>query len=62
MASETFLAIRQGKDDWLDDAVVIADEKGRELKTIPFIEALPPRLYRALLDVLPSTCEPLSKP
>ena len=50
--------IRLGKDDWLDDAVVITDEAGRELMTIPFIEALPPRLYRALLTVLPSAFEP----
>ncbi len=48
-------AIRQGQDDWLDDALVITDETGRELMTIPFIEALPPRLYEALLAVASST-------
>ncbi|MBM1169882.1 DUF6894 family protein [Microvirga arabica] len=48
-------AIKQGKDDLLDDAIVIADETGRELMTIPFIEALPPRLSEALLAVASST-------
>jgi len=47
-------AIRHGRDDWLGDAIVITDETGRELMTIPFIEALPPRLYKAFLAVLPS--------
>lgn len=46
-------AIRQGQDDWLNDGIVIADETGRELMTIPFIEALPPRLSEALLAVDP---------
>ena len=39
-------AIKRGDDDLLDEAVVIADETGRELMTIPFKEALPPRLRR----------------
>lgn len=47
-------AIKHGADDLLGDAIVIADETGRELMTIPFIEALPPRLYRAWLAVLSS--------
>ncbi|WP_230530800.1 DUF6894 family protein [Microvirga roseola] len=51
-------AVRQGKDDWLDDAIIIADETGRELMTIPFIEALPPRLYKAMLAVLSSASKP----
>ncbi|MCB5176587.1 MULTISPECIES: DUF6894 family protein [Microvirga] len=42
-------AIKRGADDSLDDAVVIADETGRELMTVPFIEALPQRLYEAIL-------------
>ncbi|WP_134496746.1 DUF6894 family protein [Microvirga pakistanensis] len=41
-------AIRYGRDDWLDDALVITDATGRELMRVPFIEALPPRLYQAL--------------
>ena len=44
-------AIQDGNDDLLDDAIVLTDEAGRELMTIPFIEALPPRLYRAMLAV-----------
>ncbi|MFC5483162.1 DUF6894 family protein [Microvirga aerilata] len=48
-------AIKRGTDNPLDDAIVITDEAGRELMTIPFIEALPPRLYKALLDVFHST-------
>jgi hypothetical protein len=45
-------AMKRGADDLLDDAIVIADEAGRELMTIPFNEGLPPRLYKALLNVL----------
>jgi hypothetical protein len=37
-------AIKRGADDGLDDAIVIADESGRELITILFREALPPRM------------------
>jgi hypothetical protein len=48
-------AIRYGRDDWLDEAIVITDETGRELMTIPFIEALPPRLSKVLLAVASST-------
>lgn len=55
-------AIRKGEDDWLGDAIVIADETGRELMTIPFIEALPPHLHKALLAVLSSNSGPSSKP
>jgi len=47
-------AIRCGRDDWLDDAIVITDGTGRELMTIPFIEALPPRLSEALLAMVSS--------
>jgi hypothetical protein len=36
--------IRRGEDGALDDVLLITDEAGRELMTIPFIEALPPRL------------------
>jgi hypothetical protein len=50
-------AIRHGKDDLLDDAIVITDEAGRELMTIPFIKGLPPRLYGALLAI-PSMSKP----
>ncbi len=45
-------AIRKGQDDWLGDAIVIVDDTGRELMTIPFIEALPPHLYKAMQDML----------
>ncbi|MEE1612724.1 DUF6894 family protein [Microvirga sp. CF3016] len=38
--------IRRGDDDALDDVLIITDETGRELMTIPFTEALPPRLRR----------------
>ncbi|WP_205790316.1 DUF6894 family protein [Microvirga makkahensis] len=55
-------AIRHGRDDWLTDAIVITDEAGQELLTIPFIEALPPRLYEALLAVLPSVTRSPSEP
>jgi hypothetical protein len=41
-------AIRRGNDVPLDDAIVITDEAGQELMTVPFIEALPPRLRRAV--------------
>jgi len=34
------------------DAIVITDAAGQELMTIPFIEALPPSLYKALRHVL----------
>jgi hypothetical protein len=47
-------AIRRGKDDLLDDAIVITDEAGQELMTIPFREGLPPRLQDALLAMMPS--------
>jgi len=47
-------AIRQGRDDWLNDSIVITDAAGRELTTFRFIEALPPSLYRALLNMLSS--------
>ncbi len=55
-------AVRRGIDDWLADAIVIMDEDGQELMTIPFIEALPPRLYKLLYSVLSSAREPPSKP
>jgi hypothetical protein len=35
--------LRRGDGDALDDVLVIADEAGQELMTIPFSEALPPR-------------------
>jgi hypothetical protein len=41
-------AIKRGTDVPLDDAIVITDEAGRELMSIPFIEALPPRLRGAV--------------
>jgi hypothetical protein len=41
-------AIKRGNDVPLDDAIVITDEAGRELMTIPFIKALPPRLRGAV--------------
>jgi hypothetical protein len=41
-------AIKRGNDGPLDDAIVITNEAGRELMTIPFIEALPPRLRGAV--------------
>jgi hypothetical protein len=44
-------AIRRGRDDWLDDAIVITDEIGRGSMTIPFINALPPHLSEAMLAV-----------
>ena len=37
-------AIKRGADDGLDDVLVVADVSGRELMTIPFTEALPPRM------------------
>jgi hypothetical protein len=40
--------IKRGNDVPLDDAIVITDEAGGELTTIPFIEALPPRLRGAV--------------
>jgi hypothetical protein len=40
-------AIKRGNDVPLDDAIVITNKAGRELMTIPFIEALPPRLRSA---------------
>jgi Domain of unknown function (DUF6894) len=55
-------AVKQGKDDLLDDAIVITDEAGREVMTIPFTEGLPPRLYKALLDVLHSTSQSTLSP
>jgi hypothetical protein len=50
-------AVRQGQDDWLMDAIVITDSLGQELMIVPFIEALPPSLYRALLNVLSSNSQ-----
>ena len=41
-------AIKRGNDVPLDDAIVITNKAGRELMTIPFIEALPPRLRGAV--------------
>jgi hypothetical protein len=38
-------AIKRGADDGLEDVLVITDESGRELITIPFSEALPPRMH-----------------
>jgi hypothetical protein len=38
---------KRGEDDALDDVIVI-DEAGQELLTIPFPEALPQRLHQAL--------------
>jgi hypothetical protein len=40
--------IKRGDDGVLDEAIVITDEAGQELMSIPFIEALPPRLRKAL--------------
>lgn len=40
-------AVRCGEGDLLDDAVVITNGAGQELKPIPFTKALPPRLPRA---------------
>jgi hypothetical protein len=37
-------AIKRGNDVPIDDAIVITNKAGRELMTIPFSEALPPRL------------------
>ena len=37
-------AIKRGNDVPIDDAIVITNKAGRELMTIAFIEALPPRL------------------
>lgn len=54
-------AIRQGKEDWLMDGIVIMDEAGRELMRIPFIEALPPQLYKLLHSVLSFDAEPPGK-
>ncbi len=47
-------AIQRGRSDWLDDAIVITDEAGRKLMTIPLIEAPPPRLSEALLAMVSS--------
>jgi hypothetical protein len=55
-------AMKQGADDLLDDAILITDEAGRELMTIPFMEGLPPRLYKALLHVLHSTSKAVPGP
>lgn len=42
-------ALREGSGrDYLDAIIIIADAKGRELTTISFIEALPPRLQSKL--------------
>jgi len=54
--------IRRGREDWLYDAIVLADEAGQGLMTIPFIEALPPRLFSVLLSVVSSAPEPSSNP
>jgi hypothetical protein len=37
-------AIKRGDGSVLDEAIVITDEAGQELMTIPYIDALPPRL------------------
>ncbi len=55
-------AVKRGTDNPLDDAIVITDEAGRELMTVPFIEALPPRLYKAMLDVLHSPSKTVLNP
>jgi len=47
-------AVRRGKDDVLDDSIVVTDEAGQELMTIPFREGLPPRLQDTLLAMQPS--------
>ncbi len=42
-------ALREGSArDYLDAVVIIADRKGRELMTVSFAEALPPRLRSKL--------------
>jgi hypothetical protein len=41
-------AIKRGDDDVLNESIIITDNAGRELMTIPYVEALPPRLRRAL--------------
>ena len=41
-------AIKRGNDVPLDDALIITDEAGQEVMTLPFVEALPPRLRRAV--------------
>ena len=41
-------AIRRGNDVPLDDAIIITSKAGREFMTIPFVEALPPRLRGAV--------------
>jgi hypothetical protein len=45
-------AIKSGKDDLLNDAIIITGDSGRALMTIPFREGLPPRLRDALLAML----------
>jgi hypothetical protein len=47
-------AVKSGKDDLLDDAIIITNDSGQELMTIPFREGLPSRLRDALLAILPS--------
>ncbi len=38
-------AIKEGRGrDYLDTAIVITDEQGRALRTVPFVDALPPQL------------------
>ncbi len=42
-------ALREGSGrDYLDAFIIIADKKGRELTTVSFVEALPPRLRSRL--------------
>jgi hypothetical protein len=41
-------ALQEGSGRDYFDAIIIADAKGRELTTISFIEALPPRLQSKL--------------
>ena len=54
-------SVRRGRDDWLHDAIVIMDENGLELMTIPFVEALPARLYKLLSSVLTFGSGPAGK-
>lgn len=55
-------AIRTGKDDWIEEAIVIADSEGRELMRILFIEGLPPVLHKAMLGISPLASRSLGKP
>jgi hypothetical protein len=51
-------AIKRGDDTALDEVIVIADEAGREMMTIPFADALPPRLRRGLLGEVATGSNP----